>query len=138
MMNLFARALGGMLGDASGLRWGLKGRSYWLGAVLLTEGIALAAFGGTTALAPAVAVFMLFGVFVCMGCGATYAVTPFINRNGVGARLPGSSGRGKRGCRRRRVSPESNGRDSTAGSPDAGPHRRRRCGAGPAHSFFTS
>jgi NNP family nitrate/nitrite transporter-like MFS transporter len=85
MMNLFARALGGMLGDAAGLRWGLKGRSYWLGAVLLAEGIALAAFGGMTALAPAVAVFMLFGVFVCMGCGATYAVTPFVNRNGVGA-----------------------------------------------------
>ena len=28
---------------------------------------------------------MFFGVFVCMGCGATYAVTPFINRKGVGA-----------------------------------------------------
>jgi NNP family nitrate/nitrite transporter-like MFS transporter len=28
---------------------------------------------------------MLFGLFVCMGCGATYAVTPFINRKGMGA-----------------------------------------------------
>jgi NNP family nitrate/nitrite transporter-like MFS transporter len=85
MMNLFARALGGVLGDASGHRWGLRGRSYWLGAVLFAEGIALAAFGGMTALLPAIGVFMLFGVFVCMGCGATYAVTPFINRKGVGA-----------------------------------------------------
>ena len=64
MMNLFARALGGMLGDAAGLRWGLRGRSYWLGAVLLAEGIALTAFGGMTTLFPAIGVFMLFGVFV--------------------------------------------------------------------------
>jgi len=85
MMNLFARALGGVLGDAAGLQWGLRGRSYWLGAVLLAEGVALAAFGRMTTLAPAIGVFMLFGLFVCMGCGATYAVTPFINRKGVGA-----------------------------------------------------
>src|SRR5579864_2060553 len=85
MMNLFARAFGGILGDAAGLTWGLKGRSYWLGVVILAEGLALVAFAGLTTLVPAVALFMLFGVFVCMGCGATYAVTPFINRRGVGA-----------------------------------------------------
>lgn len=85
MMNLFARALGGIAGDAAGLKWGLRGRSYWLGVVILAEGLALVAFAGLTTLVPAVALFMLFGVFVCMGCGATYAVTPFINRRGVGA-----------------------------------------------------
>jgi NNP family nitrate/nitrite transporter-like MFS transporter len=85
MMNLFARAVGGMLGDVAGLKWGLKGRSYWLGAVILAEGLALATFSTLTTLVPAVALFMLFGLFVCMGCGATYAVTPFINRRGMGA-----------------------------------------------------
>jgi NNP family nitrate/nitrite transporter-like MFS transporter len=85
MMNLFARALGGMLGDAAGLKWGLRGRAYWLGAVILAEGLTLVAFASRTTLVPAVGVFMLFGLFVCMGCGATYAVTPFINRKGMGA-----------------------------------------------------
>jgi NNP family nitrate/nitrite transporter-like MFS transporter len=85
MMNLFARALGGIIADWAGLRWGLNGRSYWLGAVILAEGLALAAFASQTTLVPAVGVFMLFGLFVCMGCGATYAVTPFINRTGIGA-----------------------------------------------------
>jgi MFS transporter, NNP family, nitrate/nitrite transporter len=85
MMNLFARALGGVLGDAAGVKWGLKGRSYWLGAVILAEGLALSVFARLTTLAPAVGVFMLFGLFVCMACGATYAVTPFINRKAVGA-----------------------------------------------------
>ncbi len=85
LLNLFARTLGGNLGDAAGLRWGLKGRTYWLGAVILAEGLGLATFAGLAALVPAVAVFMLFGLFVCMGCGATYAVTPFINRRAVGA-----------------------------------------------------
>jgi NNP family nitrate/nitrite transporter-like MFS transporter len=85
LMNIFARALGGVLGDAAGLRYGLKGRCYWLGAIILAEGVALIAFAQLTAFVPAIAVFMLFGLFVCMACGATYAVTPFINRRGMGA-----------------------------------------------------
>ncbi len=85
MMNLFARALGGVLGDRAGLRWGLRGRSYWLGTIILAEGLALAAFAVATTLPSAVALFMAFGLCVCMGCGATYALTPFINRNGMGA-----------------------------------------------------
>ena len=85
LMNIFARALGGIVADAAGLRWGLRGRSYWLGGVILAEGLTLMMFARVTAFVPAVAVFMLFGLFVCMGCGATYAVTPFINRRGVGA-----------------------------------------------------
>jgi NNP family nitrate/nitrite transporter-like MFS transporter len=85
LMNVFARALGGIVGDAAGRRWGLKGRSYWLGTVIFMEGISLITFARLTAFFPAVAVFMLFGILVCMGCGATYAVTPFINRQGMGA-----------------------------------------------------
>jgi NNP family nitrate/nitrite transporter-like MFS transporter len=67
------------------LRWGLRGRVCWLGAVILVEGLTLALFASRIALIPAMAAFALFGLFVCMGCGATYAVTPFINRNGMGA-----------------------------------------------------
>ena len=85
LMNLFARALGGLVADAAGVRWGLNGRCYWLGVVILGEGLALAAFARMNALIPAIALLMLFGVFVCMGCGATYAVTPFVDRQRMGA-----------------------------------------------------
>lgn len=85
MMNIFARALGGYLGDRAGARWGFRGRAWLLGTLVLTEGVALAAFALFKNILPAVASFLLFGLLVCMACGATYAITPFINRRAVGA-----------------------------------------------------
>ena len=85
MMNIFARALGGYLGDRWGRRWGLHGRSRLLGLILFGQGIALALFAAFTDVVPAVAAFVVFGLLVCMACGATYAITPFINPNAIGA-----------------------------------------------------
>lgn len=84
LLNLFARALGGIFGDKCGLRWGLRGRVWWLGAVLLAEGLALMLFSQMTSLPFAVAGMLLFGLFVCMACGAVYAVIPFINKRALG------------------------------------------------------
>ena len=66
MMNIFARALGGMLGDWVGNRSGLQGRSLLLGLVVFMEGLALTLFSRLTGLVPAIAVFLVFGLFVCM------------------------------------------------------------------------
>ena len=44
LMNLFARTLGGAFGDFAGVRFGLRGRVLFLGAVLCLEGIALLVF----------------------------------------------------------------------------------------------
>jgi MFS transporter, NNP family, nitrate/nitrite transporter len=85
LMNVFARSLGGFCGDRVGTRFGIGGRVGLLGAVLLIEGIALVAFARTTALAPAIALFVFFSLFVEMGCGATYAVVPFVNRRALGS-----------------------------------------------------
>jgi NNP family nitrate/nitrite transporter-like MFS transporter len=85
LMNIFARALGGWLGDRAGLRFGFRGRSLLLGAVVFLEGIFLAAFASMRGIVPAVTFFLLFGLLVCMACGATYAITPFINRRATGA-----------------------------------------------------
>jgi NNP family nitrate/nitrite transporter-like MFS transporter len=85
MMNVFARALGGYLGDRWGRRWGLYGRSRLLGLILFGQGIALALFATFKDVVPAVAAFVVFGLLVCMACGATYAITPFINPNAIGA-----------------------------------------------------
>jgi NNP family nitrate/nitrite transporter-like MFS transporter len=84
-MNLFARALGGWLGDRCGLRWGLQGRVYWLFAVILAEGISLILFANMPSLILALTVMVVFSLFVQMGCGATYAVVPFINPRALGS-----------------------------------------------------
>ncbi|HEY1801483.1 MAG TPA: MFS transporter [Terriglobales bacterium] len=85
MMNLFARALGGMMGDWAGGRWGLRGRSLLLGAAILSEGLAMVLFSRMTLLAPAIAAFFLFGILVCVACGVTYAVVPLIQPRAIGS-----------------------------------------------------
>ena len=84
MLNLFARALGGIFGDRCGLRWGLKGRVQWLALVLAAEAVALMVFSQMTSLPFAIAALLVLGLFVCMGCGATFAVVPFINKRALG------------------------------------------------------
>jgi len=85
MMNLFARALGGFLGDRCGQRWGLKGRVWWLFAVIFCEGLSLMLFAQMPSLVLALCVMVVFSLFVQMGCGATYAVVPFINKRALGS-----------------------------------------------------
>jgi MFS transporter, NNP family, nitrate/nitrite transporter len=85
MMNIFARALGGYLGDRCGLRWGLHGRSRLLGFIIFGQGVSLALFAMFRDIVPAVGAFVVFGLLVCMACGATYAITPFINPKAIGA-----------------------------------------------------
>lgn len=84
-MNLFARALGGIIGDRFGARWGLNGRSRWLFIAVFCEGIALICFSQTRSLAWAVPAMLLLGLFVKMSNGATYSVVPFINRQALGS-----------------------------------------------------
>lgn len=85
MMNLFARALGGIAGDRAGSRWGLRGRSRLLGLTIFAEGLAMVLFSRLTILGPATAAFLLFGLLVCMACGITYAVVPLIRPRAVGS-----------------------------------------------------
>ena len=85
MMNIFARAMGGIAGDWAGNLWGLRGRSLLLGLVVFAEGAALAMFSRLTSLGSAVAAFLLFGVLVCMACGVTYAVVPLVQPRAIGS-----------------------------------------------------
>jgi NNP family nitrate/nitrite transporter-like MFS transporter len=85
MMNLFARALGGAAGDWAGGRWGLRGRSLLLGIVIFGEGLAMVLFSSLTSLAGATVAFLLFGLLVCMACGVTYALVPFVRPKAVGS-----------------------------------------------------
>ena len=85
MMNIFARALGGIFGDRVGNRWGLQARSLLLGFVLFAQGLALISFSRLTNLVPATAMFLVFGLLVCMACGVTYAVVPLVRPGAVGS-----------------------------------------------------
>ena len=85
MMNLFARALGGIVSDRCAKTWGLRGRGLLLGCTLAAEGLAMILFSQMRALPFAIAAMMLTGLFVKMSNGATYSVVPFINKRALGA-----------------------------------------------------
>ena len=85
LMNIFARTLGGVIGDRWGLRWGLRGRVRFLAGILFLEGLALMLFSQQAVLPVAVATLILFSLCVQMSEGATYSVVPFINKKALGA-----------------------------------------------------
>jgi NNP family nitrate/nitrite transporter-like MFS transporter len=85
MMNIFARALGGIFGDKAGKKWGIKGRILVLGIFLLLEGLGIMLFSAMDVLAWAIVTMLLFALFLKMSNGATYSVVPFINQKAMGA-----------------------------------------------------
>ena len=85
LMNLFARTLGGMVSDMVAVRGGLTGRVWFMGAILLLEGLALMVFAKMGTLFLAVFAMLVFSLFVQMSEGATYAVVPFMNKKALGA-----------------------------------------------------
>lgn len=85
MMNIFARALGGIFGDRAGRKYGLRGRITILGIFLLFEGLGIILFSEMTSLFWAVTTMLIFALFLKMSNGATYSVVPFINKKAMGA-----------------------------------------------------
>lgn len=85
LLHIFARTLGGYISDRAGGRSGLNGRVTWLFVALLCEGVALMLFSRMTALAMAIPAMLVFGLFMKMAEGATYAVVPFVNRTALGS-----------------------------------------------------
>ena len=84
LMNLFARSMGGFFGDKFGIRFGLKGRVYFLFFILMLEGIMLIVFSQMSFLPMAIFTMILFSLCVQMAEGATYSVVPFINKKAIG------------------------------------------------------
>ena len=84
LTNIFARTLGGVLGDTFGTRWGLRGRVVWLFMALFCEGLCLMLFSQLRVLTLAIPTLILFSLFVQMSEGATYAVVPFVNKRALG------------------------------------------------------
>ena len=85
MMNLFARALGGIVSDRCNRRWGLRGRALLLGGTIGLEGVTMMLFSQMRVLPLAIATMMLMGLFVKMSNGANYSIVPFVNKRALGA-----------------------------------------------------
>jgi MFS transporter, NNP family, nitrate/nitrite transporter len=85
MMNLFARALGGIVSDRCYLRWGLRGRTKMLGVTIGLEGLAFVCFSQARWLPLAIGCMLVTGLFIKMSNGASYAVVPFVNKRALGA-----------------------------------------------------
>jgi NNP family nitrate/nitrite transporter-like MFS transporter len=85
MMNLFARALGGIVSDRCYRRWGLRGRTMLLGVTIALEGISFLAFSQARWLPLAITFMLITGLFIKMSNGASYAIVPFVNPRALGA-----------------------------------------------------
>jgi NNP family nitrate/nitrite transporter-like MFS transporter len=85
LMNIFARTLGGIFSDKFAAKGGLSGRVKFLFMALFIEGLALIAFSQMQVLVVAVAVMIVFSLFVQMSEGATFGIVPFVNRKALGA-----------------------------------------------------
>ena len=83
-MNLFARALGGIISDKTGARSGMKGKGWLLALMLLAEGVGLLLFAQAGSLALAITAMLCFALFLKMANGATYGIVPFISEKNTG------------------------------------------------------
>jgi MFS transporter, NNP family, nitrate/nitrite transporter len=84
-MNLFARALGGIVADKVGKKLGLKGKGWLLASLLILEGAGIALFAKSGDITTAVVSMLGFAMFLKMANGTTYSIVPFINRSNVGS-----------------------------------------------------
>ena len=83
-MNIFARALGGIISDKVNKTKGLRGRTWVLGTSLFLAGLGIVMFSRMNGLVMAVVSLVIFALFVKMGNGATYSVVPYMNKRAIG------------------------------------------------------
>ena len=84
-LNIFARALGGIVSDKVGKRYGFNGKVSLLALLLLLEGIGIMLFANSGGLVLAITMMFFFGLCLKMANGATYSIVPFINQKAVGS-----------------------------------------------------
>tara|TARA_B110001454_G_scaffold211983_1_gene228256 strand:- start:21 stop:1451 length:1431 start_codon:yes stop_codon:yes gene_type:complete len=85
LMNIFARTLGGFLGDKFGKLKGLRGRVFFLSFILTIQGLMLISFSSATSLYLGITLLIAFSLSVQMAEGATFSVVPFINKKAIGS-----------------------------------------------------
>jgi MFS transporter, NNP family, nitrate/nitrite transporter len=84
-MNIFARALGGIVSDKVGRVYGLQGKGLLLAGFLLLEGVGIMLFAKASALPVAIMSMLIFALFLKMANGGTYSIVPFVNKDAIGS-----------------------------------------------------
>lgn len=84
-MGIFSRGLGGYLSDEMNGRFGMRGRIWMQGIVLIIEGLTMFAFASTKSFGFSIGAMILFSVFVKMAEGTTFAIVPYVNPLARGA-----------------------------------------------------
>jgi len=84
-MNLFARALGGIVSDKVGKAYGLRGKGLLLAGFLVLEGMGIILFAKAGSLPMAIFSMLLFALFLKMANGGTYSIVPFVNKEAIGS-----------------------------------------------------
>jgi MFS transporter, NNP family, nitrate/nitrite transporter len=84
LMNIFARAVGGIMADKIGKKSGLLGKGRFLAILIAIQGLGLMLFAEAGNLSMAILTMVVFAMFLKMANGATYALTPFINPKNMG------------------------------------------------------
>ena len=83
-MNIFARAVGGIVADKVGQKYGMRGKGIVVASMLLLEGRGILLFAQAGNLTIAVVSMLGFAMFLKMANGGTYAIVPFVNPKAVG------------------------------------------------------
>ena len=84
LMNIFARAFGGICSDKIGKRYGLRGKGRFLAAALSLEGTGLVLFAQAPTFVQAIGLMFLFALFLKMANGGTFGIVPFVNEKNMG------------------------------------------------------
>ena len=84
-INIFARALGGVVSDKIGRNYGFKGKVWLLTLLLMLEGVGIILFATSGMLWMAITLMFAFGLCLKMANGATYSIVPFVNPKAVGS-----------------------------------------------------
>src|SRR5687767_13994275 len=84
-MNIFARALGGIISDKVGKVYGLRGKGLLLAGFLVAEGLGIILFANAGTLTMAIISMLLFALFLKMANGGTYSIVPFVNKDAIGS-----------------------------------------------------
>jgi NNP family nitrate/nitrite transporter-like MFS transporter len=84
-MNIFARALGGIVSDKVGKVYGLRGKGLLLAGFLVLEGIGIVLFSKAGSLPVAIFSMLVFALFLKMANGGTYSIVPFVNKEAIGS-----------------------------------------------------
>jgi NNP family nitrate/nitrite transporter-like MFS transporter len=84
-MNLFARGLGGFSSDKLNETMGMRGRIIVQTVLLAIEGALVLVFANTSSLGGAIAVMIVFSLFVQAAEGSTYGIVPYVDPAATGS-----------------------------------------------------